>query len=422
MPENKETDFYNRERRYNVNVSKIDEWCTVHENKKLIDRYLQYAKAKPHWYATRIKFLYFLKHISKWLPKRWNKCQIPDFIALGGKINDYNIYHDSRGKRRGFNNKSKKECWDKWKRFCDISLYDERKDLVDWLYDRRNDLFRTGNLDDKEEKIRIKINKDQIAEMIKVAEVRMKAFISVYFEGCLRPSEGLLCKISHLEPIKEGFKLKIPISKSKHRSVLLFESAHYLSTWMEQHPNKSPGAYLFCTNANANKGNRWSVAGSSKQLRKISYKAMNKKISLYDLRRGGFTYKSSVLKMSNSTMEQIMGWSKGAYSKRAKHYDVNIEADAHNETMQAYGKAPEASLKEQPVVCLRCKTVHHIANAEDYCNKCSFPLKPETVAKMEQKQMVIEEIWKKIASEFIDYDKLKSDKDTLNMLRTLNKE
>ncbi len=409
MPEKPETDFYNRERRYHSTVAKINEWCTLKANKKLIDGYLRYAKAKPHWFSTRLKFLYFLKHISKWLPKRWDKCKPSDFIDLAGSINDY----------ENFNNDSKKECWNKWKKFCDIALYEFRPDLVNWLYDRRNDLFRNGNGDDKEEKIRIKISRDQLAQMIKIADVRTKALLSVYFEGCLRPSEGLLCKISNLEPIKEGFKLKIPISKTKHRTVLLFESVGYLNNWLQNHPNPSQDSQLFCTNALNNKGKIWSVAGANKQIREVSQKVINKKISLYDLRRGGFTYKSSVLKMSNSSMESIMGWSKGAYSKRAKHYDVNLEEDAHNETMQAYGKAPEETLKKQPIICMRCSTVHPIANAEDYCIKCAFPLKPETIANMEQKQIMMEEVWKKIATDFIDYDKLKKDKDAITMLKNL---
>ncbi len=408
MPENSKIDFYNREKRFNSSLAKIGNWCKTEANKQLIFRLLSWAQAKDISYARRCKYLYFLKYMAQWLNKNLDKVTKDDIIFLVGKINSH-----------GFTSETKSEFKAIIKKFYDVTLYDKNKQLVDWLYDRRNDIIKRKVSFDVRKK-REKLTKEDIAKLIYHSDIRMKAFISVMFESCCRPSELLACRISDLQPTKEGFRLNLPQSKTKVRSILLFESSQYIISWLNIHPNKNNNSFLFCTDAINNKGEKWSPYGSLKQLKLVAKKAnINKEITNYGLRRSGFTYKITVKKISTSSMEIIMGWSKGNFAKRAKDYDLNTQEDAENELRQAYGIISKEEIKDlDNKKCLRCSEDNSFA--EKYCKKCAAALDPEVIAQIETKQILYEKLWEKLI-DFVDVKKLEESKDALELMKLVRK-
>ncbi len=406
--ENQKIDFYNSKESFENQSTKIDNWCKTEANKKLINKFLMWAQARDLSYVRRKKYLLFLKHMVNWLDKDLDKVTKDDLVYLVGKINSY-----------GFGTETKKNFKVAIKKVYDVTLYDEKKELIDWMYDRRNDLFKS-NKGESIRKEKTKLAKEELSMMIKYADVRMKAFILTTFEGCCRPGEILACRISDLEPTENGFKLMIPQSKTKSRSVLLFESSSYLRDWLSQHPNNKPDSFLFCTYAINNKGGIWSPYGSLKQLRIVAKKAgITKRITNYTLRASGFTYKSSVKRISNSSMELIMGWSKGAFSSRARDYDLNTEEDAHNELNRIYGKETETkSLDLSFKTCVKCKEENSFA--EEYCRKCATPLDSEVLAKIHMKQIMYEKLWDKMI-DAVDFSKLAKkdiDREMMSILKS----
>ena len=399
MQGNKKIDFYNTEGRFRRNLTKIDSWCKTESNKKSINKLLNWAQARDISYARRVKYLFFLKYVVEWLDKDLDKVDKDDIIYVVGKING-----------NGFCAETKRNFKSALKKFYDVILYDENKALIDWLYDRRNDIFKAKNEGLRREKT--KLTKQDIAKMIGNSNVRMKAYISTLFESCCRPSEILACRISDLQPTKYGFKLNVPQSKTNPRSIPLIESCQYLQQWLSMHPNNKPDGFLFCTDAINNNGELWSPEGAGKQLRIVAKKAgINKRVTNYSFRSSGFTYKSTVKKISTSSMELLMGWSRGSFSQRAKDYDLNTEEDAKNEVMQAYGKEVDDDIVDMEMKkCLRCGEENGFA--EQYCKKCASPLDPKIIAQIEMKQVMYEKLWEKLVG-CVDFGKLGKDKNRI---------
>lgn len=400
-------DFYNSKQKYESYLKTMPKWKNYAKNKKQIDRLIAWFDGKDLSYGRRVKYLYFTKYMCEWTAKAMCDIDRDGVIQLVGRINKSHL-----------GSRTKADFKAAVKKYFDVVAYDTHPELVGWLYSRQNDIFRNGNGEDVRRE-KTKLSKEEIGKLLDVADIRMKCYVMVCFEGCLRPSEACACTLSDLEPTKEGgYILSLPQSKTKVRKLLLYESSQFIHDWLRIHPNKESDAFLFCTYAPNNTGKQWSPAGTRKQLKLLAKKAgIKKNIHNYTLRSSGFVYKNNIKRISPSTMEKVMGWKPGAYSRRCKDYDISTEQDAHEELMEVYGKSNKTKPRDQEMRKCRCGEVN--AFNEDFCRKCHFPISPEMVARMEQKEMILQEVWKRISEKFIDYDKLGKDKEALDLLKSI---
>jgi len=397
-------DLYDQERVFKKTLGYLDNWDMSENNKKLIRQFVVICGAENISLTRRTRYLYFMKIICRLLNKDLDKVDKEDIIELVGKINSMN-----------YSPHTKKDFKIAIKKFYSSLFYETRKEFVEWMYEKRNRILKAVIKKSEQKKKAAVITKDEIIKIIEVADTRMKALVSVAFEGCLRPGEYLLARIKDLEVIEHGFKLSVE-GKTGTRPIFLIESAPYLSRWLEIHPSKDDrNAFLFVTMAHNNKGRLFNLLAVTKQYKKICEKVkLDKPTNLYHLRHSGIMYKRQQ-NVPDDILEQYCGWVAGSSAKKAYYRQAGEETKSRIYELNGIEEKKEKFNDRK--ICFRCNERNGFADR--LCNKCGTPLDKEEFSKIHEKQIFYDKIIEQLAS-VIDAKKLAQNKEIFELFRKLN--
>ena len=392
--------MYNRDKRYYKSLERVPNWDANEDDKNLVLKFINKLEAFDLSFGRKDKYLFYLRNLCKWsreLGFNFRSATEEDIIRLSAKINSTNYSDDTK---QGFKITIKK--------FYLEVLEKERSDFIDWMYSRRCRVLKQSKNKSKQEIEKKPFSKDDIALLINVSDVMMRALISVAFEGCLRPSEYLLAEIEQLQFEGECYQLQV-VGKTGRRHIYLVDSLPYLKDWLRIRPKTSE--YLFCNN----NGDFLNLRTVDKMFRRICKKANfvsnNQPTFLYWLRHSGITYKR-ILGYSDEVIIKYAGWTSGRQLRTYSHVTTQYK----DEILKKAGLKIESKTINSIKICPRC-AFSEIGFSEQYCPKCKCILDPNEYEKQFERQKIYERIAEKLV-EIVDVRKL--DKEALDLLKNLN--
>jgi len=280
-------------------------------NKELILKFLKDAelgktvknREKKKIHSGRcLKYLVFLKKLSRWLNKDFDKIMQEDMEAL---ILDIEKDRIRTIKGKPFTESSKVDIKKIIRKFYKWLLgnNDHYPEIVDWIdtYDKVPEVSA--------------LMRWEVEKMVERAKnTRDKALIMLLFDSGARPEEFLNLRLDdvkikkdnvrELQPYntelgeKDYYMIRIKFSKTKPRSISLIMCTKILKSWLMEHPGKdNPQALLFPLNYGAMR----------MVLHRAGKKSLNKSVYPYLFRHSSATYYCS--KLTQYQLCYRYGWS-----------------------------------------------------------------------------------------------------------------
>ena len=391
--------MYKRDERFRTQLKQVPDWDANKEDKDLVLRFIDNLEAQNLTYGRKEKYLFYLKRLCRWIKQlefQFTDATDDNIMELAKEINKTDYSEDTK---EGFKLTVK--------RFYLEVLEKERAELIDWMYSKRCRALRNGNTKSKEKIEKAPLSRDDIAQIITVSDVMMKALVSVAFEGCLRPAEYVLAEINQLKNEGECYQLQV-VGKTGRRHIYLVDSLPYIKEWLKIRPKDS--TYFFCTFD----GKFLQMRALDKRFKKLCDKAKidpEKPRYLYWLRHSGITHKR-ILGYSDEVIIKYAGWTSGRQLRTYSH----VTTEYKSEILRKAGLKPSEKEIEAMKICPRCR-FNEVGFSEKYCPKCNTVLDAEEYQKQIDKQVRAEQLWERIAEKYIDFDKLAGDKEALGMVK-----
>ncbi len=315
-------------------------------NKKNIKEFVKSLEARGKAPNTIRKYLYPLYEINKnsWIKKSFGKATKKDIDDVLIKVHSTGNYSPST--KKAFRLAIK--VFYKW--------YEEHyleKSFAPNEYPDRVKHIITGI--PKRDKTEISFN-DMLTreEVIKMAQHTInpmhKALLWVAFESGGRPEEILNLRKSDVEFDTHGTRIYLKGVKSK-RPVRLISSTEPMRDWLRKHPLRQENDFPVWVTQFSKKRKETAVwtalgnTGANRMLKDLAKKCniVNKKITMYALRKGRATELAGDANISTSVLHAIMGWVEG--SSISRHY-VKISGQ---EMEKALLKASGIEVEDEPL-------------------------------------------------------------------------
>lgn len=362
-------DIYGRKEKYQRKVEQIEASSNISSpDKKLILKFKDECLSQGLSEARALKYLRHLQNIVKWIDVPLKKATKEDIKRLVAKINgmDYSDWtkHDYKVAIR------------KFYQFVE-GMDDGYPEKVRWI--------KTG-MNIKNHKIPEELlTENEISALVEAADnPRDKALIAALYESGCRVSEIANIRIKHIKFDEYGAQVVVS-GKTGMRRVRLVSSIPYLSTWLQNHPNKeNPEAYVFVKLRGDEKGRRAEYGTIRVALRKIADRAKIplSKVNPHNFRHSRATYLAKY--MTEAQMNQYFGWVQG--SDMASTYVHLSGRDTDEKLLEIYGikerKEEEKISELSPKKCLICKEMN--ASDAHFCKNCGRPLDTETTVMVEE--------------------------------------
>lgn len=230
---------------------------------------------------------------------------------------------------------------------------------------------------------------------------RDKALIAVHSEAGTRIAEALHCKIKDFVIMKHGGYLKVD-GKTGTRSILILKSVHYLTKWLNEHPdkdNREAPMFVYLHKKNTF-GKRMNYHGFYQMLqRRVKQAGITKRMYSHLFRHAAVTKLSGKITESESRMRH--GWQPNSTMPSA-YAHLNQE-DLDSKILETYGIKPTEVPQEEFKECVYCKISYPLE--VKYCDTCSKPLDINDALEMEReveeknKAMMFEMLRKEKAAE-----------------------
>jgi len=303
-------------------------------NKQEILDFINDLKAKNKAANTIIKYVYPLYQMNKfeWINKDFKDLQKDDLKEVIVKVNE-NAWAAMTKK----NFRLAIKVFYKWLEGIDEPrFYPER---VRWI------VTNIPKRDQKELTFDDMVTRDEIKKMADAAFNPMhKAFAWLCYESTGRPEECLNLKYSDCKFDDRGAIILLHGSKDK-RPARLVTAAEYLHDWLEMHPLKDQKDYpIWVTQFSKHKidGQKWTQLegnGANKILKTLAARVgIDKRITLYSLRKGRLTELAKSKQISSSLFKSIVGWTQNTHVAdrylKFSHEDLDqaiLAADAEND-------------------------------------------------------------------------------------------
>ncbi|MCG2717829.1 MAG: site-specific integrase, partial [Nanoarchaeota archaeon] len=290
-------------------------------NKKHLQNFMKYCEAEGLCDNRLLKTLRHLKYIAVWITTDFHKAEKQDIIDLMATIRE-----------KGYKPNTIKDYISMLKKMYKV-LFGDGEDYpkcVRWI---KNSVPR--HLEEKKSNV---FTLEDMKKLTAVAENSIEAcMINLNFEGCLRPSELLTLKIKDIKVIENGFELTVS-GKTGSRPIFIYQSAQYLTEWLNHHPNKNnPEARVFLD---------IDLFKYRYLVKKLCRKARieNKPSYPYWFRHSGITYKR-MLGVSDSALTNYAGWVGG--SRRIQTYSHLTGRECKGEIEALYGLKAQEELKPE---------------------------------------------------------------------------
>jgi site-specific recombinase XerD/ribosomal protein L40E len=227
------------------------------------------------------------------------------------------------------------------------------------------------------------LTEEDVHKMIEVAQnARDKALVAILFDSGCRIGEIGLLKIKDVNYDEYGAVLSVK-GKTGARNVRIINSACYLSSWLNLHPNKDDKeAFVWVNVSNNHRGELTSYTRIRCQLKVLAKKAgIKKKVNPHQFRHSRATEVANFL--TEFQMNQHFGWVQGSGMPATYvHLSGKNTDDAllkmNGLAVKKHEKEPESRTK----TCPRCKAL----NSPDFklCHKCGALMDLKTAVELQE--------------------------------------
>ncbi|MCX6818184.1 MAG: tyrosine-type recombinase/integrase [Candidatus Aenigmarchaeota archaeon] len=339
----------------------------MNSNKETIGKFINFCNSEGLSEGRLNKLETVLNRLSDWLGVGFKEAERTDIEALVVKIN-----------KSGFKDWTKSDYKKILKKFYKWYEGDgeECPKKVRWI--------KVGKVQSRRMAEEL-LTQEEVKTMIEHASnVRDKAIISVLYESGCRAGELLGLKIKSVQ--NKGSLVHIHVSgKTGDRPIPLVFSIPYLSSWINNHPEKNnPEASLFVSVGTRNNSNPIIYDTLGKMLRDVALKSgVNKKVNPHNFRHSRASYLANKLK--EPQMRMFFGW--GNDSEMPGTYVHLSGRDIDDAILEASGiKKPETDQSDKTLhskTCPRCNTINEATGA--LCSKCMLSLNEQSMVEYEEK-------------------------------------
>jgi len=216
------------------------------------------------------------------------------------------------------------------------------------------------------------ITDEELTAMLKMANIRDRAIIHLFYEAGLRVGELIALNKSDVQFCKEGARVSVPDgTKTGARSILVIDCAPSLANWLNNHPLKDEKAPLFVSDFQKKEYRRMWRETVLKAIKKTARVAgIERRVYNHLFRHTAATRMAKFL--TDAQMKAYFGWTQD--SNMASTYIHLSGRDIDKAIIMAHGqpvKNEDVVNKLSPLICERCgrKNSHDAT----MCDKCGLP-------------------------------------------------
>jgi len=335
------------------------------KDKELILKFHDKCFAEGLTNTRALYYLLKLKKISEWTDKDLDVLDRADIENLLSKINkDY----ESEWTKHGYRVTLKKF----YKTM--FGNGEEYPENVKWV---------KANVRSDKNGIPEILTKEEVKKAISTAsKVRDKAMLSFLYESGCRVGELLNTKIGDIEFDDYGAKVKV-VGKTGERKIRLVGCIPHLSLWLEHHPDKRKGSYLWVSVGQRNSKNRLSYRMVCQLVEDCVRKAgIEKKIHPHSFRHSRATHMAGA-GINNAVLCEFFGWRQN--SEMPSIYFHLSGEDVDRVILQMHGLKKEQKKDNfETNICQRCGEKN--SPEIDYCLRCHAPLSEIALIKAEERK------------------------------------
>lgn len=361
--------------------SKKSDWSTIpKENRAKLLEFYDHLVGRGVSAGRVIKYMYFLKTITKILGKRYEDADRKDIEHLLATL------RSSKNKNTG--NPYTPNTMKDFKVITKI--------FYRWLrgYPNNNDppevAWYTCTLRSNEIVIREILKHSEVVKLIdSIPDVKFRAFFAVMYETAMRPEECLSLVWNDVQDMEKG-KMLVCHGKTGARVLYSFWSAKYLIGYLNTHPN------MFRDKIDPNMP-LWIGRDTGKEILPLSYSTINQyfhKIfeksgialksepSLYILRRTRLT---ELLKIFPEGLVKLIAGHTKSSNTLGKYYNALTSTDVYDALAAHYGIKVKRTIEKEMVDLTKCPICNaQVTPDQSYCITCMTPLKQEYAERRKQ--------------------------------------
>jgi len=219
------------------------------------------------------------------------------------------------------------------------------------------------------------LTEEDISSLVRAAaSSRDRAFVSMLYDSGGRAGEILSLQRKNVVFDEHGAVVVVDGKTGQRRDRLIL-SVPFLAAWLEEHPEKSPGAPLWIherQGCHLEGIQPMDYYSARKLLQRLKVKAgLKKAVNPQMFRHSRATGLASHL--TEAQMKELFGWTQD--SKMAARYVHMSGRDVDAALLQAHGlkkPAEEEKPKLTVVKCVRCKLEN--STVHSFCARCGMPL------------------------------------------------
>lgn len=366
------------------------------QNKKDIVEFKDECFAQGLSFGRVARYMFDLKTLATWLGKDFRKATEADLKKL---VVNLEQMHYKPSTKRDF-----KVTLRKFFRFLNKS--NDVPPKLRWL--KIENKINNRKLPEE------LLTEDEVRRLINAADnSRDKALVAALYESGCRIGEILFLKIKHVTFDDYGGFLMVN-GKTGSRRVRIISSIPYLTSWLNEHPQKEDQEAPLWVKRRSNELIAMTYGATSNVLLKLRSKAkVSKPVNPHNFRHSRATYLANHL--TEAQMKEYLGWVQA--SEMASIYVHLSGRDIDNAILKTYGLQAENNGKQEsilkPAVCQRCSESNPSTNK--YCQRCGFPLNEKERLKLIESNLkraevdkVMDELIKDDEFRIILQDKIKS--------------
>ncbi|AKB77927.1 hypothetical protein MSHOH_1444 [Methanosarcina horonobensis HB-1 = JCM 15518] len=225
------------------------------------------------------------------------------------------------------------------------------------------------------------LTEDEVGRMIKAAKnPRDKALISLLYDSGARIGELGDLKIRNVIFDQHGATLEIKGKTGPRRPRIMF-SMSYISTWIDNHPNRqNRDDFLFVNITGKNTGKQMGHDGILKVVTKTAERAgIDKRVYNHLFRHSRATELANHL--TEAQMDSYLGWVPG--SNMPSVYVHLSGRDTDEAILRMYGKSTKEEMLPELMskACPRCEKEN--GPTSKFCTRCGLPLDMKTMQEIQ---------------------------------------
>ncbi len=232
------------------------------------------------------------------------------------------------------------------------------------------------------------LSQEDVRKLLEVcSDIQDKAFIAVLYESGGRIGEILPLRIGDAVLNNVGYDISV-FGKTGGRVIPVIDSAPYLATWLENHPQRNDStAPLWVNTGTRNHGARLGFMTCRHRIHKWGEKAgVTKRLNHHSFRHARATHLAPDVR--EPVMRELFGWSPG--SKMPAVYVHMSGATVKRAILRLHGLEDDSAAPDNQLArrnCPRCQALNEATGK--ICKKCLMPLDSEIATRVMAKENAV---------------------------------